>query len=278
MPSDLTPTQPALGEPTLYRPGSVLQWALVAAKFAGLLGWTGICYTLLIPGIAVCLVIPRRTAWNAWIQRLWARGLLRVLAVSVERSGRRPQKPFFLVANHLSYIDILVLGADLGAVFISKHELGGWPLLGHIAKVTGTLFVDRGRRRDAIRVLEEIDTVIAGGAGVVLFPEGTSSKGDRIYPLKPALLEWAARREFPVHTAALRYATGNPERPAYECVCWWGDGTPLLGHFLGLASLARIRAEVVYGPEAVVAESRSALAGRVQQALEQTFVPMTMIE
>jgi 1-acyl-sn-glycerol-3-phosphate acyltransferase len=255
-----------------------MEWGRVAAKFAGLLGWTGVCYTLLLPGIVVCLVIPRRAAWNAWIQRLWARGLLRVLGVEVEQSGARPDKPFFLVANHLSYIDILVLGADLGAVFISKQELGGWPLLGHIAKMTGTLFVDRGRRRDALRVLEEIDRVIAGGAGVVLFPEGTSSKGDRIYPLKPALLEWAAQRVFPVHTAALRYATGNGERPAYQCVCWWGEGTPLLAHFLGLASLRQVRAKLVYGPAAVVAESRSALAGRLHEALEQTFVPMTMIE
>jgi len=278
MPSNLMPPQSALGKPTLHGPAGFIEWGRVTAKFAGLLGWTGVCYALLLPGIVVCLVIPRRAAWNAWIQRLWAGGLLRVLGVSVARSGTRPGKPFFLVANHLSYIDILVLGADLGAVFISKQELGGWPLLGHIAKMTGTLFVDRGRRRDAIRVLEEIDRVIAGGAGVVLFPEGTSSKGDRIYPLKPALLEWAAQRVFPVHTAALRYATGNAERPAYQSVCWWGEGTPLLGHFLGLASLPQIRADLVYGPAAVVAESRSTLAGRVHEALEQSFVPMGMIE
>lgn len=266
------------GEPTPYPPAGPGDWLRVTGKFAGMLAWTGACYLVLLPGIVACWVIPRRGALNAWIQRLWTRGLLRILGVTVERSGAPPAKPFFLVANHLSYLDILTLGADLGAVFISKHEIGGWPVLGHISRITGTIFVDRGRRRDAVRVLEEIDRVIADGAGVVLFPEGTSSKGDRVYPLKPALLEWAARREFPVHTAALRYATGNPARPAYECVCWWGDGTPLLGHFLGLASLRRIRCEIVYGSETLAADTRSALAEKAHEALRRTFVPITMIE
>lgn len=247
-------------------------WRLGAALL-----WTTICYLGLLPGLLVTWPSHRaRVRLNAAAQRTWTRGLLRVFGVSRQRTGAPPRKPFLLVSNHLTYLDVLVLGAELGAVFISKLELGGWPGLGHLARVTGTIFVDRTRPRDALRVLGEMDRAIEAGAGVVLFPEGTSSRGDRIYPLKAALLEWAARRQYPVHAATVRYSTGDPARPASDAVCWWGENTPFLDHFLGLACLPRIQAGVTYGDEAVVADQRTALAGRLHQALDRLFVPLSI--
>jgi 1-acyl-sn-glycerol-3-phosphate acyltransferase len=204
---------------------------------------------------------------NSWTERLWSLGLLQVLGVRLSRRGARPTAPYFIVANHLSYLDILVLGAELGAVFISKHELGSWPVLGHISRVTGTIFIDRGRRRDAVRVMEEISAAIGAGAGVLLFPEGTASRGDGILPLRPALLEWAVRSGHPVHAAAVRYATERPDRPAADAVCWWGVAMPFLPHFMGLASLPRIHAEVIYGETPVTATSRTDLAATLHAEL-----------
>ena len=241
-------------------------------------GWTGVCYAVFLPGIVLSLPSKRwRTRLNGFIQRAWARGVLRCLSVVRERSGTPPAKPFFIAANHLSYLDILVLGAELGAVFVSKHELGRWPVLGHIARVTGTIFVDRGRRRDTLRVLDEIDQAVARGGGVVLFPEGTSSRGDRIYPLKTALLEWAARRRHPVHPVTVRYDSGDPTRPASDAVCWWGDDVPFFDHLLGLASLPRIEAAVVYSDQVIVADERNRLAEELHAALTRAFVPVTAV-
>jgi len=168
-----------------------------------------------------------------------------------------------------------VLGAELGAVFVSKHDLAGWPLLGHLSRVTGTIFIDRGRRRDAVRVLREIDDAIGAGAGVLLFPEGTASRGDGILPLRAALLEWAARAGHPVHVAAVRYVTEDRERPASDSVCWWGPTAPILPHFLGLAALPRIHAEVAYGEAPVSGTTRTDLAATLHRELTRLFTPMT---
>lgn len=236
--------------------------------------WTTLCYVAWLPGALLALPSGRLAqAWNDRMLRLWTLGLVTILNIRVEVEGLAPAKPFFLVANHLSYVDILVLGSRLGSTFISKHELGDWPVLGHLARVTGTIFVNRTRKRDALRVLAEIDRAIARGAGVVLFPEGTSSRGDRVHPLKPALLEWAARRTHPVHVATLRYSTDDPSRPASDTVCWWGDMT-FAPHFLHLLTIRRIRAQVAFAPQPVVESDRGRLAAGLHATLETHFTPV----
>src|SRR6185369_10489209 len=118
----------------------------------------------------------------------WARLILWLLAVRVEASGAPPRPPFLLVANHLSYLDVLVLASRLPSVFVSKAEVRRWPLLGPICTALGTIYIDRGQRRDIPRVMAEIEAALDSGLGVVFFPEGTSSKGETVAPFKPSLL------------------------------------------------------------------------------------------
>lgn len=231
--------------------------------------WTGGCYLLWAPG--ALLSLPSRHAarrWNAVATRTWARGLLRIFGVRLAARGTAPPSPAFLVANHLSWVDILVLGAHLGPTFVSKHEIARWPLLGHLSRVTGTIFVDRGRRRDTLRVLREIDRAIDEGATVLLFPEGTSSRGGAVRPLKPALLEWAVQRDYPVHAVALGYTTGDPDLPAEETVCWWDD-RPFAAHALGFLSLPRVEARLVYGAAPVRGTDRQQLAATLHRQLSE---------
>jgi len=235
--------------------------------------WTLPCY--LGWAFGALLTVPFRGAarrWNSVIIRTWSRGLLWIFGIRTTIVGRAPAPPFFLVANHLSYVDILVLGSTLGATFISKHDIAGWPVLGHLARVTGAIFVNRERRRDAIRVLGEIDRAWTEGAGIVLFPEGTSSRGDQVYPLKSALLEWAVRREQPVHAAALRYATGNPATPADVVVCWWGDAA-FGGHASVLLAIPRIEATLTFHPEPARETDRNRMADLLHARLTESHQP-----
>jgi hypothetical protein len=94
-----------------------------------------------------------------------------------------------------------------------------------------------------------------------------------VYPLKSALLEWAARQRYPVHAATVRYATGDPARPAVDTVCWWGDMT-FAPHFLNLLTLPRVRATIAFAEAPVVADDRAALATQLHAALDRAFTPI----
>lgn len=236
--------------------------------------WTVLCYLAWLPVAIVALVsgkLSRR--WNEFAVRTWTGGLVAAAGLRVEVVGTPPPKPFFMVSNHLSYLDILVLGAKLGPTFISKHEIANWPVLGHLARVTGVIFVNRDRKRDAVRVLDEIDTAVERGAGVVLFPEGTSHKGDQIHPLKTALLEWAARNRYPVHAVSLRYATTDPRFSASDDICWWGDA-PFAPHFLKFLTIPRVSATLTFAPEPVIEAERTELGRKLRSTLEATFTPV----
>jgi 1-acyl-sn-glycerol-3-phosphate acyltransferase len=109
-----------------------------------------------------------------------------------------------LVANHLSYLDIVLLSSLTPCVFVAKNEVKDWPVFGWFARLAGTVFVDRNDRRDAARANELIRSALREGALVVLFPEGTSSNGSTVLPFKSSLLQAAIGERVPFTGAALR--------------------------------------------------------------------------
>ncbi|MEQ9146267.1 MAG: lysophospholipid acyltransferase family protein [Parvibaculaceae bacterium] len=96
--------------------------------------------------------------------------------------------PCLLASNHNSYLDIPVLGSVTPLSFVAKKEVAGWPFFGTLARLQETVFVDRERRTKAAATANEIHQRIAGGDTLVLFPEGTSSDGNRVLPFKSALM------------------------------------------------------------------------------------------
>lgn len=222
------------------------------------------------------LVLRRRRAMvrlRRWVMRSWGKCFLAVLGVRVEVRGEAPRPPFVLVANHTSYLDIPLLASAAGGVFVAKHEIAGWPLIGLVVRGMGTIFVNRGLRRDIPRVLGLIEEVLALGDGVVLFPEGTSTSGDEVAPFRPSLLEAPARGRLPVTCAALTYRTGAGEPPARTAVSWWGDMT-LLDHVWRLTKLRRIEARLAFGERPASAADRKVLAADLHRQVDDLFAPV----
>lgn len=136
--------------------------------------------------------------------RAWARATGWIMGMRARRQGPVPERPFLLVCNHLGYVDILLLGRYLPAVFVAKTEVADWPLLGRLVRAADTIFVDRDRKRQLQAVNGRIRDALDGGAGVVLFAEGTSSPGHTVLPLRPSLLQVATGTARPVHWAVVR--------------------------------------------------------------------------
>jgi 1-acyl-sn-glycerol-3-phosphate acyltransferase len=214
----------------------------------------------------------RRHRWRTRTVKRWARGVCRIAGAELSVAGPVPEAPFFLVANHLGYVDIVVLLALVDGVFVAKQELNRWPIVGYLTRLVGIIFLDRTSARDALRALGAIDERIAGGDGVIVFPEGTSSAGDDVNPMKPALFEWAARNQFPVHCVTLGYETPPGSPPARSAVCWWGEMT-FVPHVIRLCRLPRFTATVQFADESLIGSDRNRLASDARAVILARFEP-----
>ena len=253
-----------------------MKWVRVVLRLAAVALFTALTYAVLVVlGLALRLVGGGRSLgrWRTRIFRTWSRGLLVLMGVVAEVQGRPPEPPFFLVSNHLGYLDIVLLAAQMPCVFVAKAEVAGWPVVGSLCRAADTLFIDRKVKRDIPRVVEQIERVLHGGRGVVIFPEGSSTKGAGVQRFRPSLLESAASARLPVSYAALSYRTPPGSAPAHLAVCWWGEMnfTP---HLIELLGLPRIHATVCFGDEKIRESDRKVLARRLQDAVERQFQPV----
>lgn len=188
------------------------------------------------------------------------RRLLRVLRADVRATGCAPARGL-LVSNHLSYVDILLLGATAPCVFVAKSDVRRWPVLGPLTALAGTLYIHRERRSDASRMSGEIRRALDDGLLVVLFPEGTSTGGDVVLPFKSSLLGAIEGTKHPLTPAAIAYALRDGD--AAKEVCYWRDMT-LLPHLWNLLGKQTLRAEVAFGrTERPGADDRKALSIRL---------------
>lgn len=244
------------------RLGAFLVWCL-GAFVSSLLAQLMI---VLIPSVGVSL--KRVTA------KVWARGICLIIGLRVDVQGLPPKPPFILVSNHLSYIDIVTLMSVLPGVFVAKSEVARWPLLGPLSRVASTIFVDRQSRKDVVRVNAEIDRILSRGEGLIMFPEGTSSRGQSVLPFRSSLLQPACSAGHPVNYASVSYRTPAGAPTAEMSVCWWGDMT-FGDHFWRLLQLPSIEGSISFGSRSMAADSRHELAHALQLAVTENFRPVS---
>ena len=221
---------------------------------------------ILIPVQAAALVF--RLSLAERLPKVYHRLCARILGIRIVVRGRRlRERPVLFVANHISYLDITVLGAAVSGCFVAKSEVAKWPFFGLLAKLQRTVFVQR--RRSAVgRHGDEIGERLSSGDNLILFAEGTSGDGTRVLPFKSALLVAAERRPadqpLKVQPVSIAYTRlngvplGRGLRPFFA---WYGD-MELGPHLWTLAALGRLTVVVEFHAPTTVeaAGSRKALA------------------
>ncbi len=142
------------------------------------------------------------------VQR-WASQMLSILGIELVRRGQPlANGPVLLVANHISWLDILVMHASGYCRFVSKADVKQWPLIGTMASGAGTLFIERESRRDAHRVLHHMVERLQAGDVLAVFPEGTTGDGVNLKPFHANLIQAAITAQVPVQPVALRFVDG----------------------------------------------------------------------
>lgn len=220
---------------------------------------TAVLFVILYTGIALTRGSLR---WRVRVGRWWSRAMARCLGLHTTVIGTPPSGAFVLVSNHISYVDVAVIGQLLDLVFVAMAELRRAPIFRAIIGGSGTIFIDRNSRRDALRVNDAMDDVLRANLGVTFFPEGTSSDGHDVLPFKAALLEGAARSGRPVHFAVIRYAQ--------EGVAWWGD-IDARSQFIGLLRMPRIDATIEFCGS-VSASDRKELAQKLWMEIRSRVI------
>lgn len=184
-----------------------------------------------------------------------ARRVLRAFGIRTTVRGRIPSQGL-VVSNHLSYLDIVILSAEMPCFFVSKAEVVGWPYFGRAARAGGTLFLNRRSHASTLKVARQIAERLKLAVPVLLFPEGTSTDGSQVFRFHSSLFEPAVAAAAPVTAAAVRYIL---DQGSERDLCWFGD-TAFLPHLWKTLGTAGFSAEVTFGEPHIYPDRRTAAA------------------
>ena len=192
--------------------------------------------------------------------------MLRQLGVEVRTSGTAHPSAVLMVANHVSWLDIPALHASAPqARFVSKSAIAHWPLLGRLARAGGTLFIERERKRDALRVVHEVADALRRGDAVAVFPEGTTGAGHEVLPFHANLLQAAIATATVVQPVVLRYR--EPGHPVSVAAQYTGD-TTLVESLMKVCRARALFVEVRFLPVEPIGElDRRVLAQRLHDRI-----------
>lgn len=198
--------------------------------------------TLIMLGIIICLVSwpPRTVGWMSMhrfilIKNWWFQRILRALGARVHVVGHIRSQPGMWVSNHISWLDIVVLGAYAPIHFVSKAEVARWPVIGFLARQAGTLFLRRGAH-ESEHLKNQMQTRIQAGHGVLFFPEGTTGPGHFLRRFHPRLFATAIELKQAVIPVAIRYEHTPQPHP----VVYYREGQTLLQNLWAVLAEPRI--------------------------------------
>lgn len=232
------------------------------------------------------LALARGWTIAATMPVLFHRAGLRIIGARLRVFGSPPAEgPALIVANHVSWLDIPAIGALLPVSFVARADMRAWPVFGRLARWQRTLFLDRERRLAVADAGDMLAARLTGGETIVLFAEGTTGDGNRVLPLRTALLGAAGRARapeggaVPVHTLTIVYRArhglpiGRSQKPE---IAWYGDMT-LPPHFMHVLGAGPIDIDVAWGPARMAGpgEDRKRLAARLGADMREHFAALS---
>lgn len=224
----------------------------------------------LLQGVATAALVLPRLSPGLREERIrqWCVKVLRILGVRVHVHGQIPEsgtQATLFVANHISWIDIWVLKAQLPMRFVSKSEIRGWPVIGWLAEQAGTLFVTRHKRQEAGKTMNSVEEALRENDNLCFFPEGTTTDGTELKPFKSSLFQAAVNARARVWPMMIFYP--HPHGGANTEVAYYGDIT-MLQSLRAVLSQREIVVELVFAePLETEWSERRQLAHQARQAI-----------
>lgn len=144
-----------------------------------------------------------KTRWLGWFSA--------IVNLHVIKDGEPPERRTILVSNHISWLDIIVIGQYLPAYFVAKNDISNWPVIGYLAKQSGTIFIHRGNKQHIKTTAEKMVWLLKQNSSIIAFPEGTTTKGDDVLHFHASLFQPAMLTRSAIQPVALQYQGASKE-------------------------------------------------------------------
>lgn len=232
------------------------------------------------------LLIVIAPKFSRKIPMYWHRFILHLIGVRVRVHGIASNtRPLMLVANHISWSDILILGSITPLCFIAKDEVKKWPGINYLSRLQRTVFINRDRRSDVANQADSIATRLVEGDVMVLFAEGTTGDGNKLLPYKSALfgapqsaLTQDGIDEIVIQPVALAYNNlhGMPLGRFHQTTAAWHGDVSLTSHFINFIKSGAFDVDVSFGDEHIFNENtkRKTIAKEVFEQTRLMFTKM----
>ena len=266
----------------------------VAVRLVAGLAWTlGACFISRLASVAGLFSAPLAKRWTKAVSRRWIGAMPAILGIRMTVIGRRPEKPYFLVVNHITWLDALSMYALCDVRSVVMAEMLTMPIMGTLFRGLDAI-PTRRLPEDTPRCMAEMMATLRRGGNLLMAPEGNISPGREVRRFRPRLLEAAVRCSFPVHYASITYRTPKGSPPAAGRVLFgpdpnfpypegkipeaefegWGTQRSFLSHLVRLLALPHSEIVVRFGREPIHGNNPVQLANELQQAVTRIFTPV----
>ena len=209
-----------------------------------------VIFSISLPMIIISILLGKIfQVVRDWLPVMFHRLLIWLFSITIKFEGYYRELPScnLFISNHLSYLDIPVLGSVLPLRFVAKSEVKYWPIIGFLSKLASTVFIKRVRS-ESFYQKKEIFKLLSEGKKLLIFPEGTTSDGNRILPFKSSLFSALENQNFIIQPLIIIYSdlNGMPiNRWLRPIIAWYGD-MDLLPHLSILKNIKSINAKIIY--------------------------------
>lgn len=232
--------------------------ALITVLFGCGLIIAGVIY----PALDVLYKPARAKQKRGLLKLAWLKWFAGILNLQITHKGEMPNTASLLVSNHISWVDIIVLGQFTPAHFAAKSDILAWPIIGYLARQGGTIFIRRGNRQQAKALAEEMVWLLKQNGTVIAFPEGTTTTGDKVLPFHASLFQAALLAKADIQPVAIQYQ-GEATRVA-----------PFIGedefvpHLLKMLAMDKIEVSVTFLPTiATAGKNRQFVSNKARDSI-----------
>ncbi|MDP1666003.1 MAG: lysophospholipid acyltransferase family protein [Methylobacter sp.] len=176
------------------------------------------------------------------IKTRWLRKFSSIVNLHIIKDGELPERRAILISNHISWLDIIVIGQYLPACFIAKSDISNWPVIGYLARQAGTIFIRRGDKQHIRTTAEKMVWLLKQNSNIIAFPEGTTTKGDEVLHFHSSLFQPALLTKSTVQPVVLQY-----QGTAKEHAPFVGDDA-FVPHLIRMLALDKIEVRLSFLP------------------------------